>query len=152
MNKPLLQQLDGHRAALEATVTAFRTIDGYKGPVKTLLLTNIRTVDGTVVLDEYWCALTQGHRALRLQRGDRIAFTARVQCVPRRAHRSFRASNVLHGRPVLLSHPTQLRILLQGEAEAARQRALETASQRCQYIANLLSQWLFSLAESPAGL
>jgi len=118
MNNILLRQLDGQRTPLEATVTQFGVTEGYKGYIRTVLLTHITTADGTPQLDEYWCALTQGLKALRLQPGDRIAFCARVKLVRTRTRRYFRVTSVLEGRPVTLNRPTHLRIILLSEAEA----------------------------------
>jgi hypothetical protein len=142
-SRKLLAQLQGQRVGLEATVTDFRTVEDYKGPVHAVLLTQITLTDGTPVLKACWCALTRGHRMLRLEVNDRIAFVARIKRVSARARRSLRARNLLQRQPLRLSRPTHLHLILPCEAEAELRRGLERASQACQTIANQLARELF---------
>jgi hypothetical protein len=58
----------------------------------------------------------------------------------------------LQRRRIVLSHPTHLRLVPPLEARAARQHALEQASQQCQHIVNLLSRELFMLVAATDAL
>ena len=71
MNR-ILHQLAGTRVPLEALVGQFHCEHGERGPLQLIRLANVCLCDGTLILDDYWCALTAGMRALHLLEGDRI--------------------------------------------------------------------------------
>lgn len=54
------------------------TKNGFKGPVKTVLLIDVRTTDGKIVTDHLWFNMTKGFEILNLKEGDVIGFAARV--------------------------------------------------------------------------
>jgi hypothetical protein len=123
MNRPLLNQLNGKRASLEATYAQTSTTEGYHGPVNIVLFTDIATPEGVILLDKCWCYLTQGLRALCLQPGQRFGFIARVLLVRpwRRASARGPHVNVLQRQRVRLYRPTKLR-KLSNPASPADQR------------------------------
>ena len=53
--------------------------NGYKGPIQTVLLLNIKDEKNNVVCDHLWFNMTKGFEKLKLIKGDEIKFNARVQ-------------------------------------------------------------------------
>jgi hypothetical protein len=54
--------------------------NGYKGPLKTVLLKDVRPPDDSqVYTDHLWFNLTKGFEALNLKEGDVVQFDARVK-------------------------------------------------------------------------
>ena len=54
--------------------------NGYKGPVETILLGNIKDENGIILTDHLWFNLTKGFEALgELEEGDIIQFNARCR-------------------------------------------------------------------------
>ena len=52
--------------------------NGFKGPVTTLLLSDIYTADGEFMTDHLWFNETKGFKDAHLKEGDKVAFDARV--------------------------------------------------------------------------
>ena len=52
---------------------------GYKGPMETVLLLDIRDAEGNPVTDHLWFNLTNGFRDANIEPGDEVQFSARVQ-------------------------------------------------------------------------
>lgn len=74
-----LRKIDGQRLRFVGTFKRFGWKNGYKGPLKTVLLTDVALSDsGEVVTDHLWFNLTKGFEALGLEEGDTVAFDARV--------------------------------------------------------------------------
>lgn len=65
------------RHVFTATFIRFGFRDGYKGPVKTILLQDV-LLDGKVVTDHLWFDLTKGFKNADLLPGDVVEFCARV--------------------------------------------------------------------------
>lgn len=54
--------------------------NGYKGPIETILLGDIRDENGEVLTDHLWFNMTKGFEALgKLKEGDLIQFNARCK-------------------------------------------------------------------------
>lgn len=51
---------------------------GYKVPVETIMLKNIKTPDGKMLTDHLWFTFTKGFKDVNLQEGDIVQFDARV--------------------------------------------------------------------------
>jgi hypothetical protein len=72
-----LKNLSGQRMRFCATVERLGHKNGYKGPVPTILLKDVRRVDtGEVVTDHLW--FTVGKTLSVLSPGDEVEFDARV--------------------------------------------------------------------------
>mgnify|MGYP000313283720 CR=1 FL=1 len=65
------------RHVFTATFIRFGFRDGYKGPVKTILLQDV-LLDGKIVTDHLWFNLTKGFESADLLPGDVVEFCARV--------------------------------------------------------------------------
>lgn len=65
------------RHVFTATFIRFGFRDGYKGPVKTILLQDV-LLDGKIVTDHLWFDLTKGLESADLLPGDVVEFCARV--------------------------------------------------------------------------
>lgn len=65
------------RHVFTATFIRFGFRDGYKGPVKTILLQDV-LLDGKIVTDYLWFDLTKGFESADLLPGDVVEFCARV--------------------------------------------------------------------------
>ena len=109
---PIVRQYANQRVSLIAQVGQFRLEQGLKGPIRLVRLVNVCLAEDTSepLMDEYWCAVTAGMKALHLMEGDRISFSARVTLHrdapgPRR----FGQSSLLWNRVVTLDRPTQLK-------------------------------------------
>lgn len=66
------------RHTFTGTFERFGMKRGYKGPVETILLLEIRDADGNEVTDHLWFNLTAGFAKLDLKQGDRVKFDGRV--------------------------------------------------------------------------
>ncbi len=74
-----LARINGTRQRFTGTFERFGTKNGYKGPEPTVLLTQVRDGStGKIVTDHLWFNLTKRFAALDLQKGDKVAFDARV--------------------------------------------------------------------------
>lgn len=52
---------------------------GYKGPLPTILLKDVRDIDGTIVTEHLWFNMTKGFASLCLQQGDIVEFRGKVE-------------------------------------------------------------------------
>lgn len=52
---------------------------GYKGPLETVLLLNVKDEEGNEVADHLWFNLTAGFARLGLKQGDVVQFNGRVE-------------------------------------------------------------------------
>lgn len=68
------------RHVFTATFIRFGFRDGYKGPVKTILLQDV-LLDGKIVTDHLWFDLTKGFESADLLPGDVVEFCARVSII-----------------------------------------------------------------------
>ena len=74
-----LKSLEGVRTAFRGTVVQFGMKSGYTGQdLPTLMLKDVMDGTGNVVTDHLWLSIGKQLAALHLQRGDVIAFQARV--------------------------------------------------------------------------
>ena len=83
------------RHVFTATFIRFGFRDGYKGPVKTILLQDV-LLDGKVVTDHLWFDLTKGFKNADLLPGDVVEFCARVS-IYEKGYKGYR--NNVFGRP-----------------------------------------------------
>lgn len=75
-----LQRIDGQRATFTGVFTRFGRRPRWCGSVKTVLLRDVRTVDGEQVTDHVWIGFTEEFEQLcPLQPGERVQFDARVE-------------------------------------------------------------------------
>jgi len=78
--REVLQSRNGKRGRFSGTVKSFGKKKAYRGPdLVTLLLVDIRDEQGTEVADHLWFVVRKQLKALDLQPGDKIEFTARVK-------------------------------------------------------------------------
>jgi len=74
-----LAKIHGCRRLFEGVFDRFGVKSGYKGPLKTVCLLNIRDVAaGNVVTDHLWFTVGKRFAGLNLQKGDVVRFEARV--------------------------------------------------------------------------
>lgn len=97
------------RHVFTATFIRFGFRDGYKGPVKTILLQDV-LLDGKIVTDHLWFDLTKGFESADLLPGDVVEFCARVS-VYEKGYKGYR--NDVFDRPIekdyRLSRPTKIK-------------------------------------------
>jgi hypothetical protein len=74
-----LEKIENVRDCFTGEFVRFGIKNGYKGPLKTVLLKDIKDKEGNSVCDHLWFNLTLGFENLMLQEGDRIEFNARVK-------------------------------------------------------------------------
>ena len=106
-----LRKIDGVRARFTGTFVRFGIKNGYKGPVRTILLSNVMNEAGYVVTDHLWFNLTKGFERIDLREGDRVEFCARVK----EYEKGYAGRRDDVYKPVeidyKLSHPTRVRRL-----------------------------------------
>lgn len=97
------------RHVFTATFIRFGFRDGYKGPVKTILLQDV-LLDGKIVTDHLWFDLTKGFESADLLPGDVVEFCARVS-IYEKGYKGYR--NDVFDRPIekdyRLSRPTKIK-------------------------------------------
>ena len=97
------------RHVLTATFIRFGFRDGYKGPVKTILLQDV-LLDDKIVTDHLWFDLTKGFESADLLPGDVVEFCARVS-IYEKGYKGYR--NDVFDRPIekdyRLSRPTKIK-------------------------------------------
>ena len=75
-----LEKIEDVRDTFVGTFVRKGTKNGYKGPLPTLLLTNIiRKSDGKHMTDHLWFNLTKAFQKANLKEGDQVQFNARVK-------------------------------------------------------------------------
>lgn len=84
------------RHVFTATFIRFGFRDGYKGPVKTILLQDV-LLDGKIVTDHLWFDLTKGFESADLLPGDVVEFCARVS-IYEKGYKGYR--NDVFDRPI----------------------------------------------------
>lgn len=75
--RKLEKLLDGKRHTFTATFQRFGMKHGYKGPVKTLVVTDV-CCEGETLADYLWFTCGKSFEKLKLKEGDKIQFDARV--------------------------------------------------------------------------
>lgn len=97
------------RHVFTATFIRFGFRDGYKGPVKTILLQDV-LLDDKIVTDHLWFDLTKGFESADLLPGDVVEFCARVS-IYEKGYKGYR--NDVFDRPIekdyRLSRPTKIK-------------------------------------------
>lgn len=76
-----LKQINGQRMGFTGVFARYGHKNGYKGPIRTLLFTDVRRVDtGKIITDHVWFTITKGFEALQgeLVEGSTVSFNARV--------------------------------------------------------------------------
>ena len=104
-----LEVINGERVSFTGTIGRY----GGKGGGKyTVLMLDVRHLDGRPATDHVWFNLTKGFKELRLQPGERVRFDARVKPYTK----GYQGRKKSIDRPVSddykLSHPTQIRRLI----------------------------------------
>lgn len=75
-----LEKLEGYRGTFIGTFERFGEKSSYRGlPLKTVLLTNIKDINGKIVSDHLWFNFTKGFEKVNLKPGDVVRFVARVK-------------------------------------------------------------------------
>lgn len=77
MRNKLKAMTSAERHTFVATVGRYGWKNGWKGPIRTILLKNVIT-NGEVVCDHLWFTMSKGFENARLMEGDVIQFKARV--------------------------------------------------------------------------
>lgn len=114
-----LARLNGTRQRFIGTFERFGTKNGYKGPEPTVLLIDVKDGStGKVVTDHLWFNLTKGFAALELQKGDKIAFDARVTEYEKgyKGRDWERQLEAPISSDYKLSFPTKIELIARGEA------------------------------------
>jgi len=98
------------RGMFQGIFVRYGTKNGYKGPIKTVLLRQIQAVGGEIVSDHLWFNFTKGFEALGVcQEDDHIEFCARVK----RYEKGYNGYRDDVYCPIetdyKLSHPTQIK-------------------------------------------
>jgi len=100
-----LKVIDGQRLTFTGKVERY----GGKGGGKfTILIVDVKHLNGTFITDHLWFNLTKGFKSLRLEPGERVQFDARVK--PYR--KGYQGTRKKIDKPVSddykLSHPTRI--------------------------------------------
>lgn len=74
-----LKKIENERASFTGEFERFGIKNGYRGPLKTVLLVNVKDRKGKLITDHLWFNLTKGFDNLDLEEGDIIKFDARVK-------------------------------------------------------------------------
>lgn len=106
-----LAKIDGERSEFIGTFVRFGEKDGYRGPVGTVLVRDVRDKYGEIVTDHIWFNLTKGFDSLNMKEGDIIEFRARVKKYLKgyMGHRYDVYSNI--ETDYKLSHPSKVKKL-----------------------------------------
>ncbi len=110
-------QLQGTRSTFRGTFSTYDTKDGFKRPVKIVLLTHITLAEsGEFLKDQLSVSATKAFSKLRLRLGDIVEFDARVTKYKKRHHGNrldFFDSTVTTGYQ--LSNPTKVKKVLKDD-------------------------------------
>ncbi len=77
MREELKELGNAERHTFTATFERYGMKSGYKGPVRTVLLRNVK-LDGKILCDHLWFNLTKGFEQCNLATGDIVQFDGRV--------------------------------------------------------------------------
>lgn len=102
-----LKALNTVRATFTGTFVRVGSKSGFKGPLPTVLLAEIRDTQGRIVTDHLWFNLTKGFAALHLHEGDQVMFDARVRSYEK-GYKGHRTDCPIR-TDYHLSYPTRLR-------------------------------------------
>lgn len=100
-----LEVIDGQRMTFTGLLKRY----GGKGGGKyTILMTDVRHLDGRLATDHVWFNLTKGFKELRLDPGERVRFDARVKPYTK----GYKGTRKAIDKPIKddykLSHPTKI--------------------------------------------
>ena len=104
-----MKNRDGERLKITGIFERFGTKNGFRGPVETLLLKDIRDEHGEFLSDHIW--FTRGSSWPVLKSGDTVALTARIEAYERgyNGHRS--DVYVEHSFDYKFSRPTKISVI-----------------------------------------
>jgi hypothetical protein len=103
-----LDKHQGERLPFTAEIDSFPLTSGSKKPRGHASLARVCLLDGTPVLENYWCHPTAEMLTLNLKRGDKIGFEARIT-LHRDAERRYpNPSHFMQRRTVTLDRMTRL--------------------------------------------
>jgi hypothetical protein len=110
-----LAQWEGHRREFQGVFVRFGSKSGFKHPLTTILLKDIRDVrTGQVVTDHIWFTLGKGFERLSLRENDIVRFWARVT----KYLKGYKGRREVEDKPLeqdyRLSFPTKLTRLPRG--------------------------------------
>jgi len=107
-----LKKLNKTRLTIVGKVEGFGTKRAFKGPpIKTLLLTQVRTEEGTQLTDHLW--FTDGAWSKDLEEGDIVQIDARVKPY-QKGYRGRNIDALIDNPPRIdykLSHPSKVQVL-----------------------------------------
>lgn len=69
---------EGQRGTFTATFKRFGSKSGFKWPIKTILLVDVKDKSGKISADHLWFTCGKQFKALDLKEGDRIQFVGRI--------------------------------------------------------------------------
>ena len=113
MRKKMKKISEDIRATYSGIFKRFGSKNGYKGPVETVLLLDVKDSDGNIIADHLWFNKTKGFASLNLQEGDVVQFDARVKEYIK-GYFGYDFITQLENPPrkdYKLSHPTKLKII-----------------------------------------
>ncbi len=104
-----MQQIEDVRSVFTGTFIRFGEKSGYRGPVATVLLKDVRDESGKRLTGHLWFNLTKGFGALDMEEGDTIEFRARVKQYTKGYNGRREDVYVPIATDYKLSHPTKIR-------------------------------------------
>ena len=110
MRKQLANQ-EGVRETFTGKFVRYGSKNGWHGPDKTVLLSDIKNVEGNIITDHLWFNFTKGFENLKLKENDIVQFDARVKSYVK-GYMGYR-DDVWKPtmRDYKLSHPTKLKVV-----------------------------------------
>lgn len=113
MRKKLKEIGSDNRNTFTGTFVRFGYKNGWKGPIETLLLKDIRQLNGEIVAEHLWFTKTKGFANLDLKEGDILKFNARVS-VYEKGYKGYDFMKQLENpvsKDYKLSYPTKIEII-----------------------------------------
>ena len=113
MRKKLKKISEEIRATYTGTFKRFGFKNGYKGPIETVLLLDIKDSSGNTITDHLWFNKTKGFSSINPQEGDIIQFDARVKKYTK-GYFGYDFIKQIENPPQTdykLSHPTKIKIV-----------------------------------------
>lgn len=105
---------NGERIKIYAKFERFGKKNGYKGPVETVLLIDLKTENNYILADHLWFNKTKGFSEINLKQGDEIEFFGRVKTYEK-GYKGYNYEKIINS-PISLdykiSHPTKIKKII----------------------------------------
>ena len=111
-----LRKLNNKRFTVTATFDRFGFKNGYKGPLKTILLVNVKK-DEKLITDHLWFTCGKTFDQLELKPGDIISFDARVTEYEKgyKGHRAMKLGEYWSEIDYRLERPTKAKVIIRND-------------------------------------